>query len=99
MAWNVIDALNKNTQAAAVDNTPKARFRVKDISINKIYSNAKNFYSMPDIEQLAQDIYAVGLLENLTVVYAPSESGDYRLIAGERRWRALKLLVSVISPL
>nr|DAX13250.1 MAG TPA: chromosome partitioning protein [Bacteriophage sp.] len=92
MAWNVIDALNKNTQAAAVDNTPKARFRVKDISINKIYSNAKNFYSMPDIEQLAQDIYAVGLLENLTVVYAPSESGDYRLIAGERRWRALKLL-------
>ena len=52
MAWNVIDALNKNTQAAAVDNTPKARFRVKDISINKIYSNAKNFYSMPDIEQL-----------------------------------------------
>lgn len=93
MAWNVIDALNKNTQAAAVDNTPKARFRVKDISINKIYSNAKNFYSMPDIEQLAQDIYTVGLLENLTVVYAPSESGDYRLIAGERRWRALKLLV------
>lgn len=93
MAWNVIDALNKNTQAAAVDNTPKARFRVKDISINKIYSNAKNFYSMPDIEQLAQDIYAVELLENLTVVYAPSESGDYRLIAGERRWRALKLLV------
>lgn len=92
MAWNVIDALNKNTQAAAVDNTPKARFRVKDISINKIYSNAKNFYSMPDIEQLAQDIYAVGLLENLTVVYAPGESGDYRLIAGERRWRALKLL-------
>ncbi len=92
MAWNVIDALNKNTQAAAVDNTPKARFRTKDISINKIYSNAKNFYSMPDIEQLAQDIYAVGLLENLTVVYAPSESGDYRLIAGERRWRALKLL-------
>lgn len=93
MAWNVIDALNKNTQAAAVDNTPKARFRVKDISIDKIYSNAKNFYSMPDIEQLAQDIYAVGLLENLTVVYAPSKFGDYRLIAGERRWRALKLLV------
>lgn len=93
MAWNVIDALNKNTQAAAVDNTPKARFRTKDISINKIYSNTKNFYSMPDIEQLAQDIYAVGLLENLTVVYAPCAEGDYRIIAGERRWRALSLLV------
>lgn len=93
MAWNVIDALNKNTQATAVDNTPKARFRTKDISINKIYSNTKNFYSMPDIEQLAQDIYAVGLLENLTVVYAPCAEGDYRIIAGERRWRALSLLV------
>lgn len=92
MAWNVMDALNKNA-AAAVDNTPKARFRTKDISITKMYSNAANFYSIVDIEQLAQDIFAVGLLENLTVVYAPCEKGEYRIIAGERRWRALRFLV------
>ena len=91
--WNVMDALNNKTKAAAVDTKPKARFRTKDININQLYSNDKNFYSLPDIEQLAQDIFAVGLLENLTVVHDPCDRGEYRIIAGERRWRALTLLV------
>lgn len=93
MAWNVIDQLNKNAASAVMDDSPKARFRTKDISIKKMYSNDNNFYSMPDIEKLAQDIYVFGLIENLEVVYAPCERGDYRITAGERRWRALNLLV------
>lgn len=91
--WNVMDALNNKTKAAAEDNKTKARFRTKDIAIKQMYSNYKNFYSIPDIEQLAQDILAVGLLENLTVVHDPCDRGEYRIIAGERRWRALTLLV------
>lgn len=71
----------------------RASFRTKNISIKKMYSNDANFYSMPDIEKLAQDIYVFGLIENLEVVYAPCERGDYRITAGERRWRALSLLV------
>ena len=56
MAWNVMEQLNKNAQKAAVgDETPKARFRTKDINIKKLYSNDKNFYSVTDIEPLAQD--------------------------------------------
>lgn len=93
MAWNAMDALNRNTQAAVTDERPKARFRVRDINIKKMYSNDANFYSMQDVEQLAQKIYAVGLLENLTVVHNPCDRGEYRIIAGERRWRALNLLV------
>lgn len=93
MAWNAMDALNRNTQAAVTDERPKARFRVRDINIKKMYSNDANFYSMQDVEQLAQKIYAVGLLENLTVVHDPCDRGEYRIIAGERRWRALNLLV------
>ncbi|WP_370769888.1 ParB/RepB/Spo0J family partition protein [Eubacterium ramulus] len=93
MAWNAMDALNRNTQAAVTDERPKARFRIRDISIKKMYSNDANFYSMQDIEPLAQKIYAVGLLENLTVVHDPCDRGEYRIIAGERRWRALNLLV------
>ena len=93
MAWNALDALNRNTQAAVTDERPKARFRVRDINIKKMYSNDANFYSMQDVEQLAQKIYAVGLLENLTVVHDPCDRGEYRIIAGERRWRALNLLV------
>lgn len=93
MAWNVIDQLNQNAAAAVIDDSPKASFRTKNISIKKMYSNDANFYSMPDIEKLAQDIYVFGLIENLEVVYAPCERGDYRITAGERRWRALSLLV------
>lgn len=90
--WSVMDALNKNSKAAAEDK-PKARFRTRDISIKKMYSNDRNFYSMPDIEKLAGQILAVGVLENLTVAYEPCEKGEYKIIAGERRWRALSLLV------
>lgn len=90
--WSVMDALNRNSKAAA-EEKPKARFRTRDISIKKMYSNDKNFYSMPDIDMLAGQILAVGVLENLTVAYDPCEKGEYRIIAGERRWRALCLLV------
>lgn len=90
--WSVMDALNRNSKAAAEDK-PRARFRTKDISIRKMYSNDQNFYSMNDIDKLAQEILAVGLLENMTVMYAPCERGEYRIIAGERRWRALQLLL------
>ena len=94
MAWNVMEQLNKNAQKAAVgDETPKARFRTKDINIKKLYSNDKNFYSVTDIEPLAQKILLVGLIENLEVVHDPCDRGEYRITAGERRWRALNLLV------
>lgn len=94
MAWNVMEQLNANAKKAAVgDETPKARFRTKDISIKKLYSNDKNFYSVTDIEPLAQKILLVGLIENLEVVHDPCDQGEYRITAGERRWRALKLLV------
>lgn len=94
MAWNVMEQLNANAKKAAVgDNTPKAHFRTQDVSINKMYSNDKNFYSVEDIEPLAQKILLVGLMENLEVVRDPCDRGEYRIIAGERRWRALKVLV------
>ncbi len=94
MAWNAIEQLNKNAKKAAVrDNTPKAHFRTQDVSINKMYSNDKNFYSVEDIEPLAQKILLVGLIENLEVVRDPCDRGEYRIVAGERRWRALKMLV------
>lgn len=90
--WSVLDALNKSSKAA-IEEKPKARFRTRDISIKRMYSNDKNFYSMNDIEKLAQLILAVGMMENMAVAYDPCDKGEYRIIAGERRWRALNLLV------
>lgn len=89
--FSVLDTLNKNSKRG-IDTTPKARFRTKDISIHKIYSNVKNFYPQEGIEEKADEILAVGLIDNLAVMYEPSEKGEYKLISGERRWRALKLL-------
>lgn len=90
--FNVMDALNKNSKAG-VDESPKARFRTKDISIHKMYRNEMNFYKISDIEELAGDILLYGLKQNLELVYEPCDAGEYRIIAGERRWEALKYLV------
>lgn len=90
--FSVVDALSKNSKKG-VEETPRARFRTKDISIHKIYSNSKNFYPQEGIEEKAAEILAVGMLENIAVMYAPEEQGEYRIISGERRWRALKMLV------
>ncbi len=90
--FSVMDALNKNSKAG-IDESPKARFRTKDISIFKMYRNDMNFYKVADIEELAGDILIHGLKQNLEVVFEPCEMGEYRIVAGERRWDALKLLV------
>lgn len=82
--FSVLDALNENSKRG-IDTTPKARFRTKDISIHKIYSNARNFYPQEGIEEKAGEILTIGLIENLAVMYAPSEEGEYKLISGERR--------------
>lgn len=91
--FSVKDALNKNSKAG-VDESPKARFRTKDISIFKMYRNNMNFYSIEQVEELAGDILMYGLKQNLELVYAPCDEGEYRIVAGERRWEALKYLVS-----
>ncbi|MDE6314038.1 MAG: ParB N-terminal domain-containing protein [Lachnospiraceae bacterium] len=89
--FNPIDALNKNSKAAG-EEPPRGRFRTKDIKLQNIYYNEKNFYPQEDIEEKAAEIYAIGLLQNLVVTYEPTEEGEYKLISGERRYRALRLL-------
>lgn len=71
--WSVMDAINRNSKAAAEDR-PKARFRTRDISVKKMYSNDMNFYSRQDIEELSNLILAVGLIENMAVTYDPCSS-------------------------
>lgn len=89
---SILDTLNSKSISGGM-NTTYARFRLQDIPIDKIYSNDKNFYPLTDIEQLANEIKLCGLMENLTVVKDSCERGEYRLVSGERRWRALTYLV------
>lgn len=90
---SILDTLNSKSLSGGNMNTTYARFRLQDIPIDKIYSNDKNFYPLTDIEQLANEIKLCGLMENLTVVKEHCERGEYRLVSGERRWRALTYLV------
>ncbi len=91
--YSIFNSFNKKS-TQNMDKTSRARFRTEDILISDIYSNDKNFYDQKGIEEKADEILAVGLLSNLVVAKAPSEDGvPYKLISGERRWRALNLLV------
>ncbi len=51
-----------------------------------------------EIKTLAQSINEVGLLHPLIVRHHAEESGKYSIIAGERRWRALKRLGMESAP-
>lgn len=92
MAFKATDLINKNSRLE--DEEPKAKFRIRDISIHKMYPNSMNFYDVSGIEELANDILVYGLKQNLEVKYEPCSQGEYKIVAGERRWRALQHLTS-----
>ncbi len=95
---SILDGLNTASKAG-VKATPSARFRTKEISINDIYRNQLNKYSLDDVDSLARAILVAGrLYHNLVVVYDPAEQGDYRLVSGERRLLALHKLVDAGHP-
>ena len=90
---SILDTLNAASKGAQPSG-PSGKFRTKDLPIDQLYRNAGNFYAIVEIEELAGMILTSGLLENLAVVYDPGPDGQYRIVSGERRWEALKLLVS-----
>jgi ParB/RepB/Spo0J family partition protein len=53
--------------------------------------NARKHFDPEQTRALADNIAAHGLL-NAVIVYRHPQSGRFRLIAGERRWRAVQLL-------
>ena len=60
------------------------------IEVDQIDFNEANDYEPTNIEELAEDIKHNGLLHNIVVV--KKDDGRYKLLAGERRLRAIKLL-------
>lgn len=65
--------------------------RYVEIELSKIEGNPKNYRkTYQGIEKLANSIATYGLLQNLVVIeYQP---GKYHVHAGERRYRAIRLL-------
>ena len=90
--FSIADMLSSKTKTEALQ-IPSGHFRTEDISIKRMYRNKENRYNLYNIEKLASNIQAVGLRQNLEVIYDPCEEGDYRILSGERRWLALNQLV------
>lgn len=79
---------NKKVTSNYVENLNNAG----KIKLDQIEVNENNKYPMVSIEELATSIMQYGLFHDLLV--KKIDENKYKLIAGERRYRALSLLVS-----
>lgn len=55
--------------------------------------NPRKHFDADSLADLAESIAAEGLLQNLVVRDPVDGSGKYEIVCGERRWRAIRLLV------
>lgn len=84
--------LKANTsQSTTLKNT---EFEAVPIKLEEIKINEKNFYSVKNIDELAEDIKLNGLYHNIVVrkLDNPIEKIKYEILSGERRYSAYKKL-------
>lgn len=101
MAFDIKDFLNPESKKEMADD-----FVLKKIPAEKLHPSDKNFYEMDpvEIEALKETIELVGVQENLIVkkIGEGENAGDYEIIAGHKRHRAVTELLAEgkeISPL
>lgn len=101
MAFDIKDFLNTESKKEMADD-----FVLKKIPAEKLHPSNKNFYEMDpvEIEALKETIELVGVQENLVVkkISAGENAGDYEIIAGHKRHRAVTELLAEgkeVSPL
>ena len=85
MAFNLTDYVNPMLSVSKLDPD-----EIRHIGLERIRCNAGNFYAVDNVDDLADSIKLSGLLQPLLVV--PAEDGDYRLISGHRRFKAIRQL-------
>lgn len=101
MAFDIKDFLSPESKKEMADD-----FVLKKIPAEKLHPSNKNFYEMDpvEIEALKETIELVGVQENLIVkkIGEGENTGDYEIIAGHKRHRAVTELLAEgkeISPL
>jgi ParB family chromosome partitioning protein len=83
---NILTSMKTVASGSFADN-------IKMIDIEKLKPHRDNFYSMTDIELLADDIERQGLKHNLVVCEDKNSAGSYIIISGHRRYEAVKSLI------
>ena len=84
MAFNLAEAAGLGRIVSKMDTG-----EIRQISLNEICQNEKNFFEVEDVQDLMEAIQVHGVLQPLVVV----EAGEhFRLLAGHRRLKALQQL-------
>lgn len=101
MAFDIKDFFNEASKKEMTDD-----FAIKKIPAEKLHPSTQNFYAMDpaEIKALKETIELVGVQENLVVkeINDGEHAGDYEIIAGHKRHRAVTELLAEgkdISPL
>ena len=87
---------NQGTNDEIYDNSKditKSNEFYKDIPINTVIPNpgqARNDFSTEKLDELVISIRELGIVQ--PIVVRSLENGNYEIIAGERRWRACKMI-------
>lgn len=101
MAFDIKDFFNEASKKEMTDD-----FVLKKIPAKKLHPSEKNFYAMDpaEITALKETIELVGVQENLVVkqIVTGEYAGEYEIIAGHKRHRAVTELIAEgkeVSPL
>lgn len=89
--FQIDDSIAADIKSAASDSF---RDNIRMIEISKIKASMDNFYSMSEIEILADDIERQGLKHNLVVTEDSENLGTFFIKSGHRRFTAIQHLVS-----
>lgn len=81
--------------ASVLANVPEVgagRDRIEYIRLERIREDPNNFYQLSGIEELAANIELCGLQQPIRVREIPDSNGNYRIVSGHRRRKAVALL-------
>jgi ParB family chromosome partitioning protein len=79
------------TETVVAEGAPPAAGGVRELPIELIRQNPdqpRKVFTDAEIDELTASIREKGVLQPVLVRPAPHHSGEYQLVAGERRWRA-----------
>lgn len=87
---------NLAEKLGGVSNLNTPNMQIVQIPLSQLIVNEHNFFTVEDVQELADDIALNGLYSPLTVCAAGD--GKYRIVAGHRRRKALELLGRKDAP-
>ena len=82
--------------STSVSNLNTPSMQIVGIPLDKLLDNGGNFFRTEDVQELVDDIEMRGLENPLTVCEAGN--GNYRIVAGHRRRKALAQLGKPVAP-